>query len=99
MHEFGVPIVFDVTHSLQLPEVSDMQPAVSPNTSNRSHAREWLAEWMRFHGGHECPERAPSDGPKRIATRTMEALLFMLRDIQRLVKSASNNLRVAAGAD
>jgi 3-deoxy-D-manno-octulosonic acid (KDO) 8-phosphate synthase len=38
---------------------------------------------------HECPERAPSDGPNALPLERMEALLFMLRDIHALVNKAT----------
>ncbi len=48
MREFGVPVVYDVTHSLQLPGDSGMQPAANPNTSNRSRVPELLVGSMLF---------------------------------------------------
>jgi 2-dehydro-3-deoxyphosphooctonate aldolase (KDO 8-P synthase) len=36
---------------------------------------------------HECPERAPSDGPNALPLERMQALLNTLRDIHQLVRS------------
>lgn len=86
MREFGVPIVFDVTHSLQLP-------------GGLGHATGGLSQYIEplaragvacgvdavFMEVHDAPERAPSDGPNMLPLARMEALLLMLRDIHALV--------------
>jgi 2-dehydro-3-deoxyphosphooctonate aldolase (KDO 8-P synthase) len=86
MREFGVPVVFDVTHSLQLP-------------GGLGHATGGLSEYIEplaragvacgvdavFMEVHDAPERAPSDGPNMLPLERMEALLLMLRDIHALV--------------
>jgi len=89
MHEFGVPIVFDVTHSLQLPG------GLGHATGGQSEYIEPLARAgvacgvdAVFMEVHECPERAPSDGPNALPLERMEALLFMLRDIHKLVNNS-----------
>jgi 2-dehydro-3-deoxyphosphooctonate aldolase (KDO 8-P synthase) len=88
MHEFGVPIVFDVTHSLQLPG------GLGHATGGQSEYIEPLARAgvacgvdAVFMEVHDCPERAPSDGPNALPLERMEALLFMLRDIHKLVRN------------
>lgn len=90
MREFGVPIVFDVTHSLQLPG------GLGHATGGQSEYIEPLARAgvacgidAVFMEVHECPERAPSDGPNALPLERMEALLLMLRDIHRLVNNDS----------
>ena len=90
MREFGVPIVFDVTHSLQLPG------GLGHATGGQSEYIEPLARAgvacgvdAVFMEVHECPERAPSDGPNALPLERMEALLFMLRDIHKLVSNSS----------
>lgn len=86
MREFGVPVVFDVTHSLQLPG------GLGHATGGQSEYIEPLARAgvacgidAVFMEVHECPERAPSDGPNALPLERMEALLVMLRDIHQLV--------------
>src|SRR6195256_2334025 len=86
MHEFGVPVVFDVTHSLQLPG------GLGHATGGQSEYIEPLARAgvacgvdAVFMEVHECPERAPSDGPNALPLERMEALLLMLRDLHNLV--------------
>jgi 2-dehydro-3-deoxyphosphooctonate aldolase (KDO 8-P synthase) len=90
MREFGVPIVFDVTHSLQLPG------GLGHATGGQSEYIEPLARAgvacgvdAVFMEVHECPERAPSDGPNALPLERMEALLFILRDIHKLVSYRS----------
>ena len=87
MREFGVPVVFDVTHSLQLPG------GLGHATGGQSEYIEPLARAgvacgvdAVFMEVHECPERAPSDGPNALPLERMQSLLFMLRDIHGLVR-------------
>jgi 2-dehydro-3-deoxyphosphooctonate aldolase (KDO 8-P synthase) len=87
MREFGVPVVFDVTHSLQLPG------GLGHATGGQSEYIEPLARAgvacgvdAVFMEVHECPERAPSDGPNALPLERMEALLMTLRDIHKLVQ-------------
>jgi 2-dehydro-3-deoxyphosphooctonate aldolase (KDO 8-P synthase) len=88
MREFGVPIVFDVTHSLQLPG------GLGHATGGQSEYIEPLARAgvacgvdAVFMEVHECPERAPSDGPNALPLERMEALLIIIRDIHKLVSN------------
>jgi 2-dehydro-3-deoxyphosphooctonate aldolase (KDO 8-P synthase) len=89
MHEFGVPVVFDVTHSLQLPG------GLGHATGGQSEYIEPLARAgvacgvdAVFMEVHECPDRAPSDGPNALPLERMESLLLSLRDIHKLVRSS-----------
>ncbi len=91
MSEFGVPIVFDVTHSLQLP-------------GGLGHATGGLSEYIEplaragvasgvdavFMEVHEAPERAPSDGPNMLPLERLAPLLETLRDIHALVSRTTN---------
>lgn len=99
MREFGAPIVFDVTHSLQLPG------GLGHATGGQSEYIEPLARAgvaagvdAVFMEVHECPERAPSDGPNALPLERMTSLLIMLRDIHKLVgkTGASPDLKVGA---
>ena len=90
MREFGVPVVFDVTHSLQLP-------------GGLGHATGGLSQYIEplaragvacgvdavFMEVHDAPERAPSDGPNMLPLARLELLLQMLRDIHSLVGKAA----------
>jgi 2-dehydro-3-deoxyphosphooctonate aldolase (KDO 8-P synthase) len=92
MRSFGVPVVFDVTHSLQLP-------------GGLGHATGGQAEYIEplaragvacgvdavFMEVHDCPEKALSDGPNALPLPRLQSLLFMLRDIHQLVRSATQD--------
>jgi 2-dehydro-3-deoxyphosphooctonate aldolase (KDO 8-P synthase) len=86
MRGFGVPVVFDVTHSLQLPG------GLGNATGGQSEYIEPLARAgvacgvdAVFMEVHDCPERALSDGPNALPLERMAPLLNMLRDIHQLV--------------
>jgi 2-dehydro-3-deoxyphosphooctonate aldolase (KDO 8-P synthase) len=86
MREFGAPVVFDVTHSLQLP-------------GGLGHATGGLSEYIEplaragvacgvdavFMEVHDRPEVAPSDGPNMLPLERLGPLLFVLRDIHALI--------------
>lgn len=90
MRSFGVPVVFDVTHSLQLPG------GLGNATGGQSEYIEPLARAgvacgvdAVFMEVHDCPEKALSDGPNALPLSRMESLLFMIRDIHELVRNAT----------
>jgi 2-dehydro-3-deoxyphosphooctonate aldolase (KDO 8-P synthase) len=92
MRSFGVPVVFDVTHSLQLP-------------GGLGHATGGQAEYIEplaragvacgvdavFMEVHDNPEKALSDGPNALPLQRLESLLFMIRDIHELVRGAARD--------
>lgn len=87
MRSFGAPVVFDVTHSLQLPG------GLGSATGGQSEFIEPLARAgvacgvdAVFMEVHEAPERALSDGPNALPLARMAALLKMLRDLHELVR-------------
>jgi 2-dehydro-3-deoxyphosphooctonate aldolase (KDO 8-P synthase) len=86
MREFGAPVVFDVTHSLQLPggmgHATGGQPQFIEPLARAGVACGVDAVFMETH---DHPERAPSDGPNMLPLERMGALLLMLRDIHALV--------------
>lgn len=94
MRSFGVPVVFDVTHSLQLPG------GLGKATGGQS---EYIEEFARagvacgvdavFMEVHDNPAKAPSDGPNQLPLARLEKLLTKLKQIHELVhdeKSAAN---------
>jgi len=92
MRDFGVPIVFDVTHSLQLPG------GLGHATGGQSEYIEPLARAgvacgvdAVFMEVHEAPERALSDGPNALPLERMEPLLKVLRDVHELVQNNSGS--------
>jgi len=94
MRQFGVPVVFDVTHSLQLPG------GLGHATGGQSEYIEPLARAgvacgvdAVFMEVHEQPERALSDGPNALPLERMQSLLNTLRDIHQLVRSERQDNR------
>ena len=95
MRSFGVPVVFDVTHSLQLPG------GLGKATGGQS---EYIEDFARagvacgvdavFMEVHDNPAKAPSDGPNQLALARLEKLLTKLKAIHELVnekgESAAN---------
>lgn len=92
MRSFGAPVVFDVTHSLQLPG------GLGSATGGQSEFIEPLARAgvacgvdAVFMEVHEAPERALSDGPNALPLARMGALLKTLRDLHELVRRDPHN--------
>jgi 2-dehydro-3-deoxyphosphooctonate aldolase (KDO 8-P synthase) len=88
MRKFGVPVVFDVTHSLQLPG------GLGDATGGQSEFIEFLARAgvacgvdAVFMEVHDCPKKALSDGPNALPLDRMQSLLKTLRDIHNLVRN------------
>lgn len=86
MRSFGVPVVFDVTHSLQLPG------GLGKATGGQS---EYIEDFARagvacgvdavFMEVHDDPSRAPSDGPNQLPLSRLEPLLKKLKEIHAVV--------------
>lgn len=86
MGEFGVPVVFDVTHSLQLPGgLGYATGGLSQYIEPLARAGVACGVDAVFMEVHDAPERAPSDGPNMLPLARMGPLLEVLRDIHTLV--------------
>ncbi len=87
MRETGCPVVFDATHSVQLPggrgTVSGGQREFVPVLARAAVASGVSGIFMETH---PRPERALSDGPNAWPLSMMRALLETLRDLDALVK-------------
>jgi 2-dehydro-3-deoxyphosphooctonate aldolase (KDO 8-P synthase) len=89
MRSFGVPVVFDVTHSLQLPG------GLGKATGGQA---EYIEDFARagvacgvdavFLEVHDNPAAAPSDGPNQLPLSRLEALLKKLKSIHQLVNES-----------
>jgi 2-dehydro-3-deoxyphosphooctonate aldolase (KDO 8-P synthase) len=86
MRSFGVPVVFDVTHALQLPG------GLGHATGGESQYIEPLARAgvacgvdAVFMEVHDDPSSAPSDGPNMLPLERFSPLIEMLRDVHALV--------------
>jgi 2-dehydro-3-deoxyphosphooctonate aldolase (KDO 8-P synthase) len=88
MSNFGVPIVFDVTHSLQLPGgLGNATGGLSQYIEPLARAGVACGVDAVFMEVHEAPERAPSDGPNMLPLERMGPLLESLRAIHGLVSN------------
>ena len=89
MRSFGYPVVFDGTHSVQLP---------GGGGTRSSGQREFVAPLVRaavaagcdglFLEVHPDPEHAPSDGPNMITPEMLDRLLATVKRIEAAVKSS-----------
>lgn len=89
MRETGCPVVFDATHSVQLPggqgTVSGGQREFVPVLARAAVAVGISGLFMETH---PCPEKAFSDGPNSWPLARMENLLQTLVALDRAVKAA-----------
>ena len=86
MREFGVPVVFDVTHSLQLPGgLGKATGGQSQYIENFARAGVACGVDSVFMEVHDNPAKAPSDGPNQLPLERLEKLLTKLKDIHQLV--------------
>ncbi|MGZ8424115.1 MAG: 3-deoxy-8-phosphooctulonate synthase [Candidatus Binatia bacterium] len=87
MREMGFPVVFDATHSLQLPgglgNASGGERKYIPALARAGVATGIDALFMEVH---ENPDQALSDGPNSLALENFEALLRKVKEIDALVK-------------
>ena len=89
MRETGCPVVFDATHSVQLPggqgTTSGGQREFVPVLARSAVAVGIAGLFMETH---PCPEKAWSDGPNSWPLDRMESLLTTLVNLDRAVKAA-----------
>ncbi len=88
MVETGYPVVFDATHSVQLPggagTASGGERRFAPVLARAALA---VGVAALFIETHPDPDRAPSDGPNMIPLAAMPALLARLKAFDDLAKS------------
>jgi 2-dehydro-3-deoxyphosphooctonate aldolase (KDO 8-P synthase) len=89
MRTFGYPVVFDATHSVQLPggsgKVSSGQRQFVPALTRAAVGVGVDALFMEVHPD---PDRAPSDGPNMLKLADLPALLAQVRAIDAIVRQA-----------
>ena len=87
MRELGYPVVFDATHSLQLPGGLG-KASGGERQFIGALARAGVAVGIDaiFMEVHENPDRALSDGPNSLSLRDLEGLLKRLKEIDGIVK-------------
>ncbi|HEY0049108.1 MAG TPA: 3-deoxy-8-phosphooctulonate synthase [Pyrinomonadaceae bacterium] len=89
MRSFDVPVIFDVTHSLQLP--GGLGKATGGQAEYIEHfARAGVACGVDavFMEVHDNPAKAPSDGPNQLPLAQLEKLLSKLKAIHELIKDS-----------
>ncbi len=88
MRDFGWPVIFDATHSVQLPgaagQVSGGQPQFIETLSRAAVAAGIDGLFIEVH---EAPERALSDGTNALRLEALEALWRRLRALGAFVKA------------
>ena len=94
MRELGFPVVFDATHSLQLPgglgSASGGERKYIPALARAGVAAGVDALFMEVH---EDPEQAMSDGPNSLQLRDFEGLLRVVKRLDALVKETGGGNR------
>ena len=85
MREFGWPVIFDATHSVQTPtgmgHASGGEPQFIPTLARAAVAAGIDGVFLEVH---EAPERALSDGPNALRLELLGALWEKLQTIHRL---------------
>lgn len=88
MRDFGYPVVYDATHSVQLPgaggDRSEGQRQFIEPLSRAAVATGIDAIFMEVH---EDPERALSDGPNSLPLSRLAGLLDRLKSIDELIRA------------
>lgn len=92
MRSFGVPVVFDVTHSLQLPGgLGKATGGQSEYIENFARAGVACGVDAVFMEVHDDPKNAPSDGPNQLPLSRLEGLLKKLKQIHEIVSEPSES--------
>ena len=87
MRELGYPVVFDATHSLQLPGgLGHASGGERKYISALARAGVAAGIDALFMEVHEDPDHALSDGPNSLALKEFEGLLRVVKDIDAIVK-------------
>jgi 2-dehydro-3-deoxyphosphooctonate aldolase (KDO 8-P synthase) len=89
MRSFGYPVVYDATHSVQLPgaggDRSGGQRELVPQLARAATASGIDALFMEVH---EDPSKALCDGANSVSLDEVEHLLVQVKEIDRIVKDA-----------
>ena len=90
MRELGYPVIFDATHSLQLPggrgNASGGERKYIPALARAAVAAGVDALFMEVH---EDPDQALSDGPNSLPLKDFEKLIGAVKRIDEMVKGSS----------
>lgn len=93
MKTTGHPVIFDATHSVQLPDAGD---------GKSGGQREFVAALARaavavgvaglFLETHPDPDKAPCDGPNMLPFTALPSLLATLKELDRVVKAGMEKM-------
>jgi len=87
MRSFGYPVVFDATHSIQLPgglgRSSGGERDMVPYLARAAVAAGCDALFLEVH---DCPEKALCDGPNMVRIKDLPTLLTEVKKIDRIVR-------------
>ena len=87
MREFGYPVVYDATHSVQLPGGKGCASGGERRfVAGLSRAAAAMGCDGLFLEAHENPDKAPCDGPNMITLGMLEKLLRDVKKIDNIVK-------------
>jgi 2-dehydro-3-deoxyphosphooctonate aldolase (KDO 8-P synthase) len=87
MKEFGYPVVYDATHSVQIPSgEGDKSGGERRFIPHLSMAAVTCGVDGIFMEVHEDPDRAPSDGPNMMKLSDMKQLLINMKEIEKAVR-------------
>jgi 2-dehydro-3-deoxyphosphooctonate aldolase (KDO 8-P synthase) len=96
MRGYGYPVVFDATHSVQLPgaggTASSGDRQFVPHLTRAAIAVGIDALFMEVHA---CPEKALCDGPNMISFDELPAILEEAQEIDRVVKKSAGKAQSA----
>lgn len=86
MREYGYPVVFDATHSIQVPGgLGDRSGGERKFIPYLAMAAVTCGADAIFAEVHENPDRAPSDGPNMIRLDDLEGILVRLKKVEQAV--------------
>ncbi len=88
LSEYGYPVIFDATHSTQLPggldKASGGERRFVPVLARAAVAAGCDGLFLEVH---EAPDRALCDGPNMIALKNLEELLIVAKEIHSIVRA------------
>ena len=88
MKEFGYPVIFDATHSVQEPGgLGNRSGGKRKFVPVLSKAAVAVGVAGLFIEVHDDPDNAPSDGPNMLNIKDLKSLLFKLKQLDIISKS------------
>jgi len=85
MREFGYPVIYDATHSVQLPGGGNVSGGQREFVAGLSRAAAAFGCDGLFLEVHPHPDKAPCDGPNMIDLKSLEDLLRQIKRIEKVL--------------